>query len=81
MTEQVEVNEQEELELARRAYAAYYRAGGVEKPDDAASGVRRSRAHLKYIVLKNSAGVLAVYRVRNDGVLKGMKRWPAEILT
>jgi hypothetical protein len=26
-----------------------------------------------------SLGVLAVYRVRNDGILKGLKRWPKAI--
>ena len=29
-----------------------------------------------YVVLSNVRGTLAVYRVRNDGVLKGLKRWP-----
>ena len=32
-----------------------------------------------YVVLRNVRGVLKVYRVRNDGVLKGLKRWPAEL--
>jgi len=29
-----------------------------------------------YVVLANVRGTLAVYRVRTDGVLKGLKRWP-----
>lgn len=73
-------DEAEELALARRAYAAYFRAGGTEQPAQASSGVE-TRGGLKYVVLRNSKGVLAVYRVRNDGVLKGLKRWPAELLT
>ena len=31
----------------------------------------------RYIVLRNSKGTLAVYRVRRDGGLKILKRWPA----
>ena len=31
------------------------------------------------MVLNNVSGVLAVYRVRNNGFLKELKRWPAEI--
>jgi hypothetical protein len=33
----------------------------------------------KYVVLRNVRGALAVYRVRNDGMLKRMKRWPVAI--
>ena len=32
-----------------------------------------------YVVLRNINGVLAVYRIRNDGMLKGLRRWPAEL--
>jgi hypothetical protein len=31
------------------------------------------------VVLRNTRGVLKVYRVRNDGILKGLKRWPKEV--
>jgi len=64
--------------LMKRAYAAYYRAGGEPQPSTHRSGVE-SHAHLKYVVLRDDKGVIGVYRVRNDGVLKGMKRWPAPI--
>jgi hypothetical protein len=33
----------------------------------------------RYVVLRNTKGVLAVYRVRNDGILKGLRRWPAAL--
>jgi hypothetical protein len=75
-----EISEEEELALVRRAYAAYFRAGNSEQPAQANSGVERAGPDLRYVVLRNSKGVLAVYRVRNDGVLKGLKRWPAELL-
>jgi hypothetical protein len=29
-----------------------------------------------YVVLRNVRGTLAVYRVRNDQMLKRLKRWP-----
>lgn len=34
---------------------------------------------LRYVVLSNVRGIIAVYRVRPDGILKGMKRWPKEL--
>jgi hypothetical protein len=61
-------------ELTRRAFAAYFRAGGSDQPANT-SGVAEVGGH-RYVVLRNVRGVLAVYRVRNDGVLKGLRRWP-----
>ncbi|CAM5793150.1 hypothetical protein [Rhizobacter fulvus] len=74
------ISEDEELGLARRAYAAYFKAGNNVQPSQRLSGVKKAGS-LKYVVLRDSENVLAVYRVRNDGVLKGLKRWPAELLT
>src|SRR5580658_742998 len=34
----------------------------------------------RYVILQNVKGVLAVYRVRNDGMLKRLKRWPEGLL-
>jgi hypothetical protein len=31
------------------------------------------------VILENVNGVLADYRVRNDGIIKGLKRWPKEL--
>lgn len=36
-------------------------------------------ADRKYVVLDNCHGILAVYRVRNDGRLKRLVRWPAAL--
>jgi hypothetical protein len=33
-----------------------------------------------YAVLQNANGILAVYRLRNDGVLKALKRWPEALV-
>jgi hypothetical protein len=32
-----------------------------------------------YVVLRNINGVLAVYRVRRDGALRRLRRWPSAV--
>lgn len=64
-------------ELLQRAKAAYYRSGG-DQPPSSASRVAEHDGHV-YVVLANVTGLLAVYRFRNDGQLKKLKRWPAEL--
>lgn len=73
------VSEQELTSRAMRAYFATARTKG-HRPDEPAndSGVEEHGDKL-YVVLRNVNGTLAVYRVRNDGVLKALKRWPKEI--
>lgn len=72
-------------ELVRRAMAAYYRSGRREGLADAQITIPGNDSDVQeyngkqYVVLRNVNGVLAVYRVRNDGMLKGLKRWPQEI--
>jgi hypothetical protein len=63
--------------LLRRAFAAYYRSGANMQPANT-SGVRKYKG-LWYVVLENANGVLAVYRVKNDGFLRAMRRWPEEL--
>ena len=65
--------------LTRRALAAYFRSDDFAmQPADGMSGlvVHNDKA---YIVLRNSYDTLAVYRVRNDGILKRLRRWPATV--
>lgn len=62
-------------DLLRRAYAAYFRAGGTDQPNVQDSGVEKHKG-LKYVVLRNVRGTLAVYRVKADGALRRLKRWP-----
>jgi hypothetical protein len=66
--------------LLNRALAAYFKASSEGLPIQPSneSGVEDVEGK-KYVVLRNVNGLLKVYRVRNDGVLKGLKRWPAEI--
>ena len=76
----------DEKDLVRRAMAAWFRSGNPEIPS------RRSRVvdHLgkRYVVLENSKEIhciyenrpiLGVYRVRGDGFIKALRRWPSEI--
>ncbi len=71
--------------LIRRAFAAYYRSGHSDGLTDTEITIPSNSSYLcefdgkQYVVLNNINGVLAVYRVRNNGVLKGLRRWPAEI--
>ena len=62
-------------EALRRAFAAYFRTGGNEQPSQESSEAITHEG-LQYVVLRNVSGLLAVYRVRNDGMLKRLKRWP-----
>lgn len=64
-------------ELTRRALAAYFRAGGTDQPSGDSGVVKRDEK--LYVVLRNVNGTLAVYRVRNDGVLRRMRRWPSDV--
>lgn len=73
-----------ENELTQRALAAYFRAasksGAVEQPSTTEV---LEHDGLSYVVLSSRQGVLAVYRVRivnGSPVLKGLKRWPRELV-
>jgi len=71
-------------DLTARAMRAYFVAMKRNNPFSApaqpasASGLRTHEGK-QYVVLTSVRGVLAVYRVRNDGMLKGLKRWPPAI--
>ena len=60
-----------------RAFKAYFKTGATEQPS-VASGEQQVDG-LTYVVLRNVNGPLAVYRVRRDGALKRLKRWPAAL--
>jgi hypothetical protein len=70
-------------DVMSRAFAAYFKQAkrdGIYSPDQPAnsSSVMKANGH-DYAVLANGNGTLAVYRIRNDGMLKRLKRWPAEL--
>jgi len=63
--------------LESRALAAYYRVSpNADIPSAPDQFVHDGH---RYVVLSNIRGLLAVYRVRNDGQLKRLRRWPAVI--
>lgn len=62
----------------RRAIAAWYRSGEETIPAND-SYIYTDSAGREYAVLVNVNGVLAVYRLRNDGRLKRLRRWPPEV--
>jgi hypothetical protein len=63
-----------------RAFAAYFRSCTAYSPDqpDGASGIVEHEGK-EYVVLHNVNGILAVYRIQNNGRLKGLRRWPAAL--
>jgi hypothetical protein len=70
-------------DLTRRAFAAYFRTERdantvVDQPAASASGLVEHEGKT-YVVLHSARGTLAVYRVRNSGQLKRLRRWPAAL--
>jgi hypothetical protein len=67
--------------FTRRALGAYAHSSGA--PGNALlamSGADTDTKGRRYVVLRDgSIDICAVYRVRNDGRLKRLKRWPAEV--
>jgi hypothetical protein len=60
------------MAAAREGYRADY-------PSSEASGEEEIGGK-QYVVLRDAGGgTMAVYRVRNDGMLKRLKRWPSVI--
>jgi hypothetical protein len=64
-------------DVTRRAFAAYFRSGGIDQPANSSGVVEHNGK--AYVVLENVNGILAVYRVRNDGMLKRLRRWPSDL--
>src|SRR6185437_15157903 len=62
-------------DVTRRAFAAYFRSPDSRDQPSGESGVREHDGK-SYVVLFNVNGTLAVYRIRNDGMLKRLRRWP-----
>ena len=69
----------DDIDLRRRAFAAYFRTGGSDQPAKE-SGVMVVNGK-RYVHLFSTRGTLAVYRVENIGRLKRLRRWPKELET
>ena len=74
-----EIRPDDEDGLVRRAFAAYFKFSDScpDQPSNT-SGIETVGGK-DYVVLRNVNGILAVYRIRNNGMLKGLKRWPAAL--
>jgi hypothetical protein len=72
----------DEQDVTRRAFAAYFRAatasGEIMQQPANTSGYLEHNGK-GYVVLENVRGTLAVYRVRNDGMLKRLRRPPRDL--
>jgi hypothetical protein len=72
-------------EMIGRAFRAYFmtaaRAGYSADQPSASDSCVEHHDDKSYVVLRNGYSVLAVYRVRNDGMLKRLRRWPANLET
>lgn len=68
-------------DYTRRAFAAYFRsdANVTSLQPSSASGVQKAPDGKEYVVLRNTNGILAVYRIKTDGILKRLKRYPADL--
>jgi hypothetical protein len=70
----------DDIDLIRRARAAYYRGGNMATLSSDSSDADVKRHRNKWYVLLGLVGDNPiVYRVRNDGMLKRLKRWPIEL--
>lgn len=70
--------------MIARALAAYYRSAavnGMVKHPSARSYRGIAGNGLPYVVLMASTNeILAVYRIRPQGLLKRLRRWPADVM-
>jgi hypothetical protein len=62
----------------RSAYFRFAKGHPVDQLAAALSGTEE-RKGLSYVVLRDGSRTLAVYRIKNDGHLHRLKRWPPEL--
>jgi hypothetical protein len=71
----------DEKDLLRRAFRAWFATGGVDIPSNS-SEVEGHGRHW-YVVLRGGRGPsdqpLAVYRLKNDGILRRLRRLPPSV--
>ncbi|TXN07330.1 hypothetical protein FV222_02580 [Methylobacterium sp. WL103] len=68
-----------EQEMMRLELAAYYRQGGMEFPDPECSRIAKNRGTY-YAYIGNTAGKLAVYRIRGErSFARQARSWPKAI--
>lgn len=62
-------------QLVSRAMAAWFRSPSKRLVDPDGWNIKDISGRL-YVSLHSGLSTLAVYRVRTDGILKRLKRWP-----
>jgi hypothetical protein len=62
--------------LIQRAFVAYLQTDGTAAEQPTSKSSVETIGNLRYVVLRNERRLLAVYRVRNSGLLRRMRRWP-----
>ena len=73
-------NEASDHELVTRAMRAYFIEEGGESPAQPSNSSAVTEFEGKrYVVLNNVNGILAVYGLKNDGVLKRLGRRPESL--
>jgi hypothetical protein len=67
----------DQTRILNRAFSAYLTTDGADaaQPSESQSG-ELELGGLRYVVLRNGPRVLAVYRIKHNGSLRRMKRWP-----
>ena len=69
-----------ESDIMRRAMRAYFNSTGEGAiQPSSTSGVEEHQGR-HYAVLNNQGGILAVYRLRPEGSLRRLRRWPATLV-
>ena len=64
-------------DLVRRAIRSYFHGAPAMARDQPSNTSELEHADGRsYVVLRSARGVLAVYRVRRDGRLRRLSRWP-----
>jgi hypothetical protein len=62
--------------LIQRAFSAYLQTDGITPDQPTSKSSVETIGNLEYVVLRNEWRIVAVYRVRNSGLLRRMRRWP-----
>lgn len=74
----------DDQDLIRRALAGYFRAGDDAPPVPERCTIETAQSANadevgRYVCLRDYESLLAVFRVRHDGMLKRLKRWPRSL--
>jgi hypothetical protein len=63
--------------MLRRAMDEWFKSGGTIQPSSNISELTEHNGKM-YVILSSVNGPLAVYRIKKDGSLKRLERWPVE---